>query len=188
VRYFIEKKGVDVNAKVIDALGIPQLPIFAAIDNSNVNVLEYLVSKGANVNATGSDGKTPLMAAAEFCSNPEVISALLNYGANAKIKDINNKMAVQYALDNKHLRNTQAVRRLATESNYGIPAGNAPRQDVQKQYAPTEIPPVEMNRVKMKPIEFSSGQNRDKPDSPREGRYSKKTVRYYDNSTRKWKN
>jgi ankyrin repeat protein len=62
-------------------------------------------------------GVTALMLAARYNRNPDVINALLNNGANAKIKDHDGRMAIDYAEQNKNLKDTDALLRLKTLSN-----------------------------------------------------------------------
>jgi len=45
-------------------------------------------------------------------SNPDVITTLLDSGANPKAKNNDGKMAIDYAKNNSKLRNTVALRRL----------------------------------------------------------------------------
>ena len=56
---------------------------------------------GANVNARNSKGMTALMLAAMNNSNPEVVKALINAGADIFAKDNEGKTALNYAKDNE---------------------------------------------------------------------------------------
>lgn len=51
--------------------------------------LEEYISKGADVNALGKYGETPLMVAAGYNHIPQTIEVLLKYGANINAKDEN---------------------------------------------------------------------------------------------------
>ena len=70
------------------------------------------ISKGADVNTRDNDGWTPLMAAADYNPNPEVITMLLQAGANGKEKDRSGKTALDYANDNQKLKGTDAYWKL----------------------------------------------------------------------------
>ena len=83
VAYFIEN-GTDVNA----VRGHTPFH-YAAEHNSNVEVLKYLISKGAKINAKGCLGRTPLRLAAQFNSSIEVLSYLISAGADVNTADNN---------------------------------------------------------------------------------------------------
>ncbi|MDR1385312.1 MAG: ankyrin repeat domain-containing protein [Planctomycetaceae bacterium] len=61
---------------------------FAAAHNSNVDVLKYLVEKGANVNIKTDSGETPLHVAASTNSNVDVLKYLIEKGADVNAKDM----------------------------------------------------------------------------------------------------
>jgi len=52
------------------------------------------------------------MEAAEWTKNPEVIILLLDAGADGKAKDNDGNTAFDYAMKNKHIKRTDAYRRL----------------------------------------------------------------------------
>jgi hypothetical protein len=57
MKYLIETKGVNVNAKDSDGCSLLHI---AVRDNSCTDVLKYLIEQGADVNALNKDGETPL--------------------------------------------------------------------------------------------------------------------------------
>ena len=59
-----------------------------ADDDSNLDIIELCLSKGANPNIKMNDGKTPLMVAAEF-NSPEICKAFIDAGADINAKDKN---------------------------------------------------------------------------------------------------
>jgi len=76
VKYFVEEKGVKVEEEDLS------YPAYGA----SVEILEYLVSKGAKVNAKDHLGSTPLHSAA--CSNTkEVLEYLVSKGADVNARD-----------------------------------------------------------------------------------------------------
>ena len=92
VRSFVEEKEVDVNTKWKDHPNFQGFydftPLhYAASHNSNVEVLEYLISKGAMVNAKTSGSTTPLHCAALGNSNLDIIKCLISHGADVNAKD-----------------------------------------------------------------------------------------------------
>jgi|SRR5208337_1285414 len=84
--------------------------------------VQAALRKGAQVNAVLPRsyaqymGKTPLMFAAQYNQDPEVIATLLKAGADAKAKDSEGKTAVDYAQDNDALIGTDAYRQLQEAS------------------------------------------------------------------------
>ena len=69
------------------------------------------IKKGANVNAKDNDGWTPLILAAYFNKNPEVINLLIDAGAD-DATDKSGKMAIDYARNNPRLKGSDALKRL----------------------------------------------------------------------------
>jgi ankyrin repeat protein len=55
--------------------------LLEAAESGNINSLEGLISKGADVNSTDSSGNTPLLMAAKF-GHIEYAKTLLNIGAD----------------------------------------------------------------------------------------------------------
>ena len=68
--------------------------------------------KGANVAARDAHGRTPLMWALLLNPNPEVITILLELGADPKAKDDSGNMPIDYARNNEKLRDTDIFRKL----------------------------------------------------------------------------
>jgi ankyrin repeat protein/Tfp pilus assembly protein PilF len=81
VKYFVEQKNIDVNIKDSNGRGPTPLHIAAACGNADVVV--YLISNGADVNARAEDGHTPLHSA----SSAEVVKILLSAGADVNARD-----------------------------------------------------------------------------------------------------
>ncbi|XP_022911204.1 acyl-CoA-binding domain-containing protein 6 [Onthophagus taurus] len=59
-----------------------------AADRGSLDILQLLLSLGADVNLTDSEGQTPLHYAAT-CGHDNCIKLLLDYGANSKAVDVN---------------------------------------------------------------------------------------------------
>ena len=81
VKYFTEAKSSDVNEK-----GKNGSPLHYAAENANLEVARYLVFNGADVNALGCFGETPLHWAARHEKNLEVAKFLVSKGANVNAK------------------------------------------------------------------------------------------------------
>jgi len=104
------KSGFDVNSK--DENGWTPL-MEVASDNTNPEIIVTLIKAGADVNAQGGVVmKSALMFAADNNTNPDVITTLLELGADPKMKNSFGEMAIDYAKNNKALKNTEALRRL----------------------------------------------------------------------------
>ena len=79
--------------------------LFAAIEQNNIEMLEYLLSKGLDVNATNLAGETPLIQAvlfSEIHENTDIIKMLLKYGADKTIQNNQGLTASDYAFRLNH--------------------------------------------------------------------------------------
>ena len=94
------KAGADVNAK--DDNGMTAL-IWAAADNSNVEVIKTLINAGANINAKSYYGMTALMVAAEE-GNVKAAELLIKHGADISAKDNTSKSVLDYAKNDEMKR------------------------------------------------------------------------------------
>ena len=68
----------------------------------------WLIQEGADVNAKDSNGKTPLMIAAQYSSNPDILRLLIENKADVGIKDKEGKRAIDYAEGNEQLKQLQS--------------------------------------------------------------------------------
>jgi len=71
------------------------------------NMIKFLVSKGASINAKDEDGKTALMWRSElwrsdFWENKSVVEFLIFHGAELNARDNNGKTALKLAIENKN--------------------------------------------------------------------------------------
>ncbi|CAB1326262.1 unnamed protein product [Coregonus sp. 'balchen'] len=66
--------------------GASQTPLHRATIFDHVELAEYLISKGADINSIDCKGHTPLLLATS-CSAWKTVGLLLTHGANLKIKD-----------------------------------------------------------------------------------------------------
>eukprot|EP00052_Salpingoeca_macrocollata_P019603 m.162916 g.162916 ORF g.162916 m.162916 type:complete len:108 (+) comp21019_c0_seq2:60-383(+) len=57
-----------------------------ACDGGHTNVVRYLLSNGAQIDATDADGQTALHYACA-CDRPELVQLLLRHGANPCVQD-----------------------------------------------------------------------------------------------------
>ena len=99
------KLGADVKAKS-NLDGWTAL-MYAAMFNSNPEVIFTLLRAGSNVNAKDKFGTTVLMCAAAGNSNPEVIRTLLRTGSKVNTKDKDGETALMLAAG--HNSNAEAI-------------------------------------------------------------------------------
>jgi len=75
---------------------------FGACVEGQIEMMQFLLTKGANVNCIGDDlGETPLMAAAQM-GHAEAVKQLLARGADPNIKEKEGKTALSLALEYQH--------------------------------------------------------------------------------------
>ena len=93
VKYFIEQEGVDVNAKGNG--GVTALDN-ASFKNHDIEVLKYLVEKGASVNTRDDDDHTPLHHAAWY-NSVDAVKYLVEKGANVNARDNSRRTPLHHA-------------------------------------------------------------------------------------------
>ena len=91
--------------------------MFAAGNNTDPEVAKYLIEAGDDINAANDAGITALMLAAFNNPNPEVVALLLDMGADPRIKDKNNRTALDYARGSRGLKDTDTLKRLEEMSD-----------------------------------------------------------------------
>ena len=72
---------------------------FIACENGHFPIVEYLISKGANIEIKDEDGWTPLHYASDF-EYPSIVEYLISKGADKTAK--NNNGDTPYDLDKKN--------------------------------------------------------------------------------------
>ena len=86
LKYLVEH-GADIDN---NWMVMGQTPLFFAISNNNLDCVEYLLSKGANIEATDSTKRTPLMYA--MCNlNNKLAEIILRHGANVNAIGLDNR-------------------------------------------------------------------------------------------------
>lgn len=88
------KKGLDVNA-VIDG----ETFLWLGAENKRPGVISALIHSGADINAKGDEGNTPLGHAAAMNSNSEAISVFIKAGADVNAKSISGYTPLFYAAE-----------------------------------------------------------------------------------------
>jgi ankyrin repeat protein len=89
-------KGADINEH--SRLLTQWTPLIAAVYANQTNMVRYLIEAGANVHLAGSDGKTPLIWAAQFGDQDvPIVKELITHGARLDAKDKFGATAYDYA-------------------------------------------------------------------------------------------
>ena len=118
VRIYVEL-GLNVNARNI----LGDSPLFRA---KNLEVAQALLAAGADPCAVNESGETPL----HCCNDPNIAACLIAAGAHVNAEDENGRTPLDYALANKHQRETQItliatlIKAGATRGS-GIPCGGS---------------------------------------------------------------
>jgi ankyrin repeat protein len=103
--------GIDVNTKEVD-LGNTPLH-HAATHNANVDILKYLLSQGAKVNAKDNAGSTPLHHAAKNNTNVDILKYLVSQGTDVNEKDKDGFTSLHFAA--RHNANVEIVKYLVSQ-------------------------------------------------------------------------
>jgi ankyrin repeat protein len=118
--------GSDVNAR--NRAQWSPLLLAAGSEISNPEAIKMLIDAGADVNVSDAEGSTPLMLAAARCTNPEIITVLLDGGARPgkKLEVVPSRsgnltfLAINFAVDNENLRGTEVIKRLEQETDRAL--------------------------------------------------------------------
>lgn len=74
-----------------------------AVSNEDTRLVEALIAQGSNVNSTDAGGNTPLCLSTLF-GNLELVSLLLNKGADASLRNHEGYSALDIARRNRHVK------------------------------------------------------------------------------------
>ena len=88
--------GADVNVSIGDGFGTPLHAASRCRDNSNLDIVDTLVTAGANINAQNAYGKTPLHVASQS-GHISIIHRLVQAGASMDARDRNEQTPLHEA-------------------------------------------------------------------------------------------
>lgn len=91
--YLLERGNLNINS--VGYLGMTALSL-ASIEYENLEMIKYLLEKGADINVKNEDGSTALMTASMY-GNLEIIKYLIENGADINSKDNDDSTALIYA-------------------------------------------------------------------------------------------
>lgn len=92
------------NGAYVEGQGNCVTPLSTAIVSNNENVVDFLISKGANVNNNARENDVfnyPIIMAAHL-NEPSILEKLIKAGADVNIKDSNNETALIIAAESGH--------------------------------------------------------------------------------------
>ncbi|MCL2165506.1 MAG: ankyrin repeat domain-containing protein, partial [Oscillospiraceae bacterium] len=82
--------------------------LLSLVGSVSVEDAVWLIQEGADFNAKDNNGKTPLMIAAQYSSNHDILRLLIENKADVGIKDKEGKRAIDYAEGNEQLKRLQS--------------------------------------------------------------------------------
>jgi len=99
-QFNVREPDIDNNGKVRGYYTYPTPPSlhFAVIqDDSNIDILQYLVLQGSDINATANSGLTPLHCAAMYSYRMKTLEYLISVGADIHARDECGNTPLHYA-------------------------------------------------------------------------------------------
>jgi len=87
-------------------------PLMCAAQRGNPEIVRLMLEHEAYINASDLEGCTPLILAVRTNTNTDVVSVLLDAGADTLIRSRELKNALDYAIDNPAIAGTDQYQRL----------------------------------------------------------------------------
>jgi ankyrin repeat protein len=119
MKKLVDEQGLEINAK--DKYG--ETPLFYAIRADKKEIVEWLLSNGADANSVSHDGQTPLHYAVMY-KNAAVAELLIKGGANKDALDAQGSTPLHLALS--WGRSDAMISLLITKSNINLTEGTTP--------------------------------------------------------------
>ena len=83
--------------------------LFTAANGDQPKLIEYVLSRGANINSSNRDGCTPLSAAAQ-AGYSDAVTVLMDHGADANLADQRGRSPLDYAIEFEHPETADLLR------------------------------------------------------------------------------
>ena len=135
----------------------------ALMDVNSLEKLKLLLARGANPNARGSDGSTPLIAAADRGNN-EIVEALLSAGADVNAQDGKGNTALIVLLDASKDRRKRNVEDYLVLMTTLLRAKNVNVNLANKNGETALMRAVRLGNVEPAKLLLSAGANANAPD------------------------
>jgi len=105
---------------------IDPLALSVSIEGGHQETIEYLLTKGLNVNVADKEGRTPLMVAITKGASQDILNHLIANGANINAVDISGNSVLHYAVDSKEPATLNLLISLGAKLNVKNKAGKTP--------------------------------------------------------------
>ncbi len=109
LKYFVEECKMDIEER--DKIGLTLLIRVAYQKNEYLEIVKYLVEKGAFVNAKSCNGKYRALHYAAMRGHNQIVEFLLKNKANVNAKSVFGETALDLALKNKRILAAKIIRR-----------------------------------------------------------------------------
>ncbi len=97
--------------------------MFASQRNSDRQVIQFLIDKGADVHAKNTESETALMLATSYNSNPEIIEVLIDNGADVDAKNARGETAlIATVKNNKNPKVAQEIAQVLIDNGADVNA------------------------------------------------------------------
>ena len=121
------KKAILFAFSCVLILGAAAQSDFEVFASGSLKQVQEAIKKGTSVNEKGLNGRKPLMTAAEYNPDPEVISAMIKSGAKVDDKDSMGMSALMFAVQsNKNPKVAEALIKAGARLEDRDLSGNTP--------------------------------------------------------------
>jgi len=101
------KNGADINVGYKESV-----LVVSSSNNNNLDIIDTQDNNDVNNSTIVTHGLTPLMLAARYSPNPEILRIMLENGADVSLKSSEGKNALDYADENERIKGTEEYKLL----------------------------------------------------------------------------